>query len=180
MATTNKVVDRAYLLTQFKNYNKVLVNSKVDAINATLETKVDKREGYALSKNDFSDAYKTKLEGLENYDDTEVSGLIQANTNAIALLNNTTKGEDGKFVAGSVAATVETRVQQVINEAPEDFDTLKEIADWIDTHETEAGTMNTNIQKNASDIEALQAAQDNMEYEYETENIDFSTLEASA
>lgn len=179
MAVSNKVVNREYLLTQFKNYNKVLVNTKVAAINATLDTKVDKRVGYALSKNDFTDAFKEKLEGLENYDDTDVKDLIKTNTDAIALLNDTSKGEDGNFKAGSVAATVETRVQEIIDNADEDFDTLKEISEWIGTHTQEATTMNGNISANASAIQALQEAQNNMEYEYETENIDFGTLEAS-
>lgn len=177
---TNKVVDRAYLKTQFKAYNAELVNKKVSALNTTLGTKVDKREGYDLSKNDFTDAFKAKLEGLENYDATEVTGLIDANTTAIALLNNTTKGEDGSYTAGSIAATVEARVQEVIDSASEDFDTLKEISDWIDTHSSAATKMNEDIGTNAAAIEALQAAQDNMEYEFETENIDFTTLEASA
>lgn len=177
---TNKVVDRAYLKEQFKNYNATLVNTKVDALNTKLETKVDKVDGYGLSKNDFTDAFKTKLEGLENYNDEEVRGLIDDNTDAIDLLNNTEKDESGNFKTGSIAATVETRVQEIIDNASEDFDTLKEISEWIDTHSAAAVTMNSNIETNASAIEALQQAQDNMEYEFETENIDFSTLEASA
>ena len=73
--------------------------------------------------------------------------------------------------------TVEGRVQDVIDSAPQDFDTLKEISDWIETHTGEAATMNQNIQANASAISALQTAQDGMEYEYENVNIDFSTID---
>ena len=40
--------------------------------------KVDKRAGYALSKNDFTDALKKKLDSLENYDDSAVRNLIGA------------------------------------------------------------------------------------------------------
>ena len=39
--------------------------------------KVDKVEGKGLSSNDFTDAEKAKLAGLENYDDIEVRRLIE-------------------------------------------------------------------------------------------------------
>lgn len=45
-------------------------------ITQALSLKVDKVEGKGLSTNDFTDADKTKLAGLENYDDTEIRGLI--------------------------------------------------------------------------------------------------------
>lgn len=39
---------------------------------------VQKEDGKGLSSNDFTDALKEKLEGLEEYDDTAVKGLITA------------------------------------------------------------------------------------------------------
>ena len=171
MPATNKVVNKAYLLTQFTNYNSNVINQKVAAINSNIATKVDKVAGYGLSKNDFTDALKTKLEGLNNYSDSQIRSLIQANTAAITTLNGDVNTQ------GSILNTVESRVQDVIDSAPADFDTLKEISDWIDTHSGAAATMNQNIQANASAISALQSAQDNMEYEFEDTNIDFSTID---
>lgn len=43
--------------------------------------KVDKEEGKGLSSNDYTDEEKAKLAGLENYDDTEVRGLIGEKAN---------------------------------------------------------------------------------------------------
>ena len=43
------------------------------------------------------------------------------------------------------------------NGAEESFDTLKEISDWIATHEDSAATMNTKIVQNQNDIKALQS-----------------------
>ena len=169
---TNKVVDRAYLLNQFKNYHRTLVTAKVQDLESTLNTKVDKVSGYGLSKNDFTDELKNKLDGLSNYDDTAVRALIQANATAIDTLNGDSKTE------GSVAKTVETRVQEIIAGAPESLDTLKEISDWIDAHGTAATAMNGRIATNASDIANLQEAQNNMDYEYETTPIDFTSLES--
>lgn len=88
------------------------------------------------------------------YDDSEVRGLIgtnatniQANADAIALLNNTAD------VVGSVAHTANAaaaaKVAEIVANADADFDTLKEIADWILNDSTGAADM-------ANDIQALQ------------------------
>ena len=42
-----------------------------------LENKVDKEKGKGLSSNDFTNALKEKLEGLENYDDAEISSAVE-------------------------------------------------------------------------------------------------------
>lgn len=51
--------------------------------NTLLNNKVDKVAGKGLSTNDYTTAEKTKLAGLENYDDTDVKDDIAANTAAI-------------------------------------------------------------------------------------------------
>ena len=45
-------------------------------LNKELNNKVDKVQGKELSSNDFTDTLKEKLEGLENYDDTEIKADI--------------------------------------------------------------------------------------------------------
>lgn len=47
-----------------------------EAMNSALENKVDKREGYGLSKNDFTDVLKTKLDGIETATDLEVEAML--------------------------------------------------------------------------------------------------------
>lgn len=105
-----------------------------------------------------------KVEALEKgtYDDTAVRELITANAAAIAT--NKTAHETnaaaiavlngGADIAGSVANTAATaaalEVAKVVADANADFDTLKEIADWIMSDTTGAAGM-------AADIDALQA-----------------------
>ena len=97
-----------------------------------------------------------KIDALEKgtYDDTAVRGLIadnkaahEANAAAIATLNS------GAEVAGSVAHTANAaaaaKVAEIVAGANADFDTLKEIADWILNDTTGAADM-------ANDIAALQ------------------------
>lgn len=46
-------------------------------------------------------------------------------------------------ISGSVKNTVSDAIAKVISDAPERLDTLKEIADWISTHENDASAMNS-------------------------------------
>ena len=91
-----------------------------------------------------------KIDALEKgtYDDAEVRGLIQDNADAIALLNN--GAEVPGSVANTAAAAAAAKVAEVVADANADFDTLKEIADWILNDTTGAADM-------ANDIAALQA-----------------------
>lgn len=106
---------------------------------------------------------KGQIAALEagTYDDSEIRGLIsdnadaisanadniKTNTDAIGVLNS------GADVAGSVAHTATeiaaTKVAEIVANADTDFDTLKEIADWILNDTTGAADM-------ANDIAALQ------------------------
>lgn len=47
-----------------------------------LNTKVDKIEGKGLSTNDFTDDLKTKLESLNNYNDTEIKSTLNSKANS--------------------------------------------------------------------------------------------------
>ena len=50
-------------------------------VNIALEQKVDKVTGKGLSSNDYTDADKLKLAGLENYDDAQIRELIAGKAN---------------------------------------------------------------------------------------------------
>lgn len=49
------------------------------------------------------------------------------------------------------------KVAEIVADAPDDFNTLKEMSDWIATHEGSAAEMNSAIQTNTSNILNLQA-----------------------
>ena len=49
-----------------------------DSVNELLDTKVDKQEGKGLSTNDYTNAEKSKLASLENYDDSELRAAIDS------------------------------------------------------------------------------------------------------
>ena len=64
---------------------------------------------------------------------------------------------------GSVKKTVQDEIAKIVAEAPTEFDTLKEISDWIGTHKGEASTMNSAIKKNETDITAIKATLEGLE-----------------
>ena len=60
-------------------------------------------------------------------------------SNAIAVLNS------DATTTGSVAYTAAEAVAKIVANAPADFDTLKEISDWIAAHPEDTTAMNTAI-----------------------------------
>lgn len=90
--------------------------------------------------------------------DKEVVKKILDNKTAIDLLNATAT-IDNQAPLGSVERTVGDKVAEeiakIVANAPEDFDTLKEIADWISTHSDSAAAMNSAIQKNRDAVSSL-------------------------
>lgn len=92
----------------------------------------------------------TAIESLKTVVGDDKSGLVKQvadNKAAIDTLNG----------ASTVEGSVAYQIAQVVAGADESFDTLKEIADWITTHKTDAATMNSQINTNKDDISALKA-----------------------
>lgn len=85
------------------------------------------------------------------YDDTGLSQRIAANKDAIAVLNGSETQD------GSIAKRVADAVAAIIGSAPEAYDTLREISDWISSHSGDAAGMNSDIKGNKESIAALQA-----------------------
>ena len=56
-----------------------------------------------------------------------------------------------------VTKQVTEEISKIVAGAPEDFDTLKEMSDWISKHEDSAAAINSSIQTNKSNIESLES-----------------------
>ena len=65
------------------------------------------------------------------------------------LSDDYTKAETDRHISDEVA--------RIVSDAPEDFDTLRELSDWIATHEESAAAMNSAIQANTAGVAALYA-----------------------
>ena len=91
---------------------------------------------YATTEYVDNEIEKAK-QGFEKYDDTEIKNRIAANEESIKSLSG-----DG---TGSVKETVANAIAEVVNGAPVDFDTLKEVADWIKNDTTGAAKIQNDI-----------------------------------
>ena len=118
----------------------------VSSIVSSLQTTVDQMESSLTDLNEAIQAEVTRATGAEEALDTR----LDAAEAAITTLNGPSTQE------GSVAKQVSDAIAAVVADAPEDFDTLKEMSDWISEHSDSAATMNSAIQQNASDITALE------------------------
>ena len=147
MADLKKFLDQAGVSTLW---------SRIAEEVAKVDTKVVKNASDIAGHETRLATAESKIDALEKgtYDDTEVRELIADNVAAIAvnagaieLLNSDVE------TAGSVAHTATqiaaAKVAEIVANADADFDTLKEIADWILNDTTGAADM-------ANDIKALQ------------------------
>lgn len=125
------------------------VNKAIKAVKDVVD-KLDGEDTVEGSVKAQIKALKTEIEGkitASEYNDTEIKKSIKANTDAIGVLNGTSEGSVDKKVADAVAS--------IVADAPAAYDTLKEISDWISTHESGASAMNSSIQANKTDIANL-------------------------
>ena len=148
MATDiKKFLDQAGVSTLWSRVAEEV--AKVDA------KAVKNAEDIAVHAGDIA-TMKGQIAALEagTYDDTELRGLIgnnkaahEANAAAIAVLNG--DAETAGSVANTANAAAAAKVAEIVANADANFDTLKEIADWILNDTTGAADM-------ANDIAALQ------------------------
>lgn len=120
----------------------------------TLETSV----GEIRTEIGAKAAGETAATGIYKYVDDKVAAATPegyAGVKAdVTKLVGTDKGEDGR-ANKTVREIASEEVAKIVNGAPEAYDTLKEVSDWISTHGTDAATMNTQINANKAAIEKL-------------------------
>lgn len=76
------------------------------------------------------------------------------------------------WITGQITAEVTAKIAELVANAPEDLDTLKEIADWIKNHANDASAMNTAILANT---EAISGKADKSHTHTKSEIKDFPT-----
>lgn len=101
---------------------------------------------------------KVKVNGVEQTVDSNKEVNIPVPTKTSELENDS----DYK-TADDVTTKVTEEVAKIVANAPEDFDTLKEMSDWIASHENDASAMNSAIQANKTDIAVLQTGKADIE-----------------
>lgn len=94
-------------------------------------------------------------EGTTDYTQLEnkpsINGVTLAGNKTTADLNLATDLSN-YYTKPQTDAKITEKVAEIVADAPEDFDTLKEMSDWIASHEESAAAMNSAIQQNTTAI----------------------------
>lgn len=146
MADIKKFLDQGGVTHLWQKINLALADkadgSDLEALTGRVganETAISNLQSADTALSDRIDELEGFVEDYEPYDDTALASRVTANENAITLLNKT----DG--TVGSVKKTVDDAIAAIVASAPADFDTLKEISDWISGHASDASAMNSDI-----------------------------------
>ena len=93
------------------------------------------------------------------YDDTDIKAEIAKKADITSIPSKVSElANDSNYqTAEQISSTVTSEIAKVVANAPENFDTLKEMSDWIAGHENDASTMNSAILDNKTAITALQS-----------------------
>ena len=93
------------------------------------------------------------------YDDTDIKAEIAKKADITSIPSKISElANDSNYqTAEQISSTVTTEIAKVVADAPENFDTLKEMSDWIAGHENDASAMNSAISDNKTAIASLQS-----------------------
>ena len=75
--STDEVKTLETIISLAKSYLEEMQKYNIEEMSKSLNNKVDKEGGKGLSTNDFTNKYKTKLDNLNNYDDSEIQERIR-------------------------------------------------------------------------------------------------------
>ena len=132
----------------------------IKKINGYFIKDVEARAAAETAKNTANSAASAAATAQTTATETATNLNLFKNTVAAELdKKQDTLKFDGTYNATSnkvaTVSTVTQKIAEVIADAPETFDTLKEIADYIASDKTGAAQMNTAISKNATEISGL-------------------------
>ena len=155
---------------------KEAVKQTTDALDGRITTLEDTTNNHLEN---YCGALDAKVTKLENGLSAEVTARIEGDTNTLAASKEYTDAEVAKVNVndrmtaaeasitkntsdintlvngtgeGSVRYIAAEKIAEIVDNAPESFDTLKELADWINTHGADAAGMQSSIIANTNAI----------------------------
>ena len=134
----NDIQNLTSIEQEFEQIDNKITNDITSSIDE-LKDKVDNDITTAITEldNKVDTEIVTAIDNLETKVNTEISESITALDNKV-----TTSLQEQ---AESLKKEISDQIAKVVANSPEDFDTLKEISDWISGHSSNAATMNSAI-----------------------------------
>ena len=140
LATQEQIINE---LAQFKD--------EADAKLTALESFKGETESRLTEISTFEQETTQKVSEMEETLNA-LNQLTQSNSDAIEIINGNGEGSIEKKVSDAIA--------KLVDNAPETFDTLKELSDWIENNEAESAVL---IEKVNSNEQAIQSANEEIE-----------------
>lgn len=145
-------MDILNILKRLRDDLKTWVTNNLNALNIKINNKVDKIEGKVLSTNDFTDAYKDKVDSaLQFYTETDPTVPAWAKHPNKPTY---TASEVGALPADTIIPSIDglatetyvnTKLASLVNSAPETLNTLDELAAALGDDENFATTVTNQI-----------------------------------
>lgn len=171
--TTLETNIQNYATTESVNTTVTQINNTINALTSRVAA-IEADYLKAADKTELEQAIQDAIDAIPEYDDAEIRGLIDAKytkpedgigtddlsadvTASLTKANSALQAADitelegkvdtlvGEDTNKSVRTISAEEVAKIVAGADESYDTLKEIADWISTHGTDAAAMNSAI-----------------------------------
>lgn len=122
----------------------------LQSIVGSMQTQVDSMsEAITANKADIEKKLADEAARLDEVDAAQ-NTKIKANTDAITTLNGDADTE------GSVKNQIAVAVAKIMDNPDETMNSIKELVDWVTSHNTEAMEMSNNIEANSTAIKGIQ------------------------
>lgn len=122
------------------------------------------QQGTKMSAENFNrmeqGIYETSKSAEKNSED--IAGINASIANIQTALSGKASSAD-VYTKSETDTKITEKVAEIVAGAPADFDTLKEMSDWIANHEGSAAAMNSAINANAENIANIQSEIGDME-----------------
>jgi hypothetical protein len=152
MATVNEERKEKQLIISGEQLEKAI--SDIAELKKSLEN-----TGDLSGVPELQEQVNTIEANLKKINDLAVTDSVEISSVKIRLGNL----EENTYTKEETDSTITAKVSEIVADAPEDFDTLKEMSDWLTEHSDSAATMNsdianlkTGISEHTASIEALE------------------------
>lgn len=129
--------------------NRFLYNRELNAISCNIYASDYNNSIIDVTNNNKSIDFRSIVDILYRENIADIYSLDDFQNWLVTLNGSTTAPTK------SISTMISEGIAKVVANAPASFDTLKEIADWISTHQNDASAMNTAINTNTTNITNL-------------------------
>ena len=151
--SVSEAIDDDNLATN-STFSSVKIDNLIKANKAENKEYTDKKIDESISgtiddtlSNTSENAVQNKV--IKSYVDNSLANIQ-------STLNSKANSAD-VYTKSETATKIMDKVAEIVAGAPADFDTLKEMSDWIANHEGSAAAMNAAINTNSTNIANLQS-----------------------